>query len=46
MPTTPPPAPALKTQPHGYFNQAQLEDIRIAGDLLTAVRCPPNTIAR
>ncbi len=33
-PTTPPPAP--KTQPHGYFNAAQVEDIQAAEDIATA----------
>jgi hypothetical protein len=30
------PAPVPKTQPRGYFNQPQVEDIKIAADILAA----------
>ena len=35
---TPPPVPAPKTQPRGYFNQAQIEDLGIAEAILPASR--------
>jgi hypothetical protein len=35
-PPTDPTPPAPKTQPRGYFNQAQIEDITIADDVHTA----------
>jgi hypothetical protein len=45
QPTTPPTnpsatpgAPAPKTQPKGYFNQAQLDDIKIAEEILPPAR--------
>ena len=41
QPTTPPATPtppAPKTQPKGYFNQAQLQDIQTAADLLPVAR--------
>lgn len=35
-PPATPAAPAPKTQPRGYFNQAQVEDIQLAEDIATA----------
>ncbi len=37
-PPTPPTPPAPKTQPNGYFNQAQVQDIQHAEDLLPVAR--------
>jgi hypothetical protein len=36
----PAPGPAPKTQPRGYFNQGQLEDIKLAESILQAARNP------
>ena len=43
-PSTPvtPVAPAPKTQPRGYFNQAQVADIQLAEDIIAAAADPEN----